>query len=644
MKKNTTFLAAFLMSMTAFGQVGINTANPHPSASLELASTNRALYLNRVANTAAINNPQSGMVIYDLTDKCVKAYQGNPAGWSGCLVGNNGLVGSVTSLNCAGAYFTPSFATVGQAYTGTLTVPYTGGNGGIYPSQTTTVNGLTFNLPLGVFANGDGNVVYNVTGTPTTAGTTSVNVTVGGQSCSGANALSLTVNPATGNPVGVLPGTVTLAKDSRYWVASVYDNDYMPYTKPTAPASTAVINADGTPDTLVDVQGSITTTGITVYIPATVTGSGGTVAAWSSTTTIPANLTQNGVATQVTLSWATQTLTASNSSLVATIKAVGNDLLAKKLDINAGIGNDYLGLLLGTFQYPYNAAGNLTNYELRDIPGIPDRMFGQIDNASKYEHNFLYLPIQAEDGKIWLNNNLGANYANVDHPSFNLAQQAQSYMLPYTNTDPTLKQLDFSYDKDAMGSLFQWGRRADGHELTIRETKIKYQAYPQYQNASYKYGLTIFDNDPYSNSAYTSTTWTPTTPQRLELRNLTYWIVGITAADANKWSTSSSNNPCPQGFKVPTQNEWKAVVAASPSKLLIGASHLLRLTRAGGTNGSSSNGIGMDTDYAVSDGFIVQGSYNTGAVPFFDGKSTIYPTNYAGASVGEVKSVRCIKE
>ncbi len=242
--------------------------------------------------------------------------------------------------------FYPNYATVGQSYSGTLTVPYTGGNGGIYPSQTTTVNGLTFNLPMGVFATGYGNVVYTVTGTPTTAGTTSVNVTVGGQSCSGANAPSLTVNPAPGNPGGVLPGTVTLAQNSRYWVASAYDNDYLPYTKPTAPASTTVINADGTPDTLVDVQGTITTTGITVYIPATVIGSGGTVAAWSSTTAIPANLTQNGVATQVTLSWASQTLTTANNSITATIKAIGNDLLAKKLDINAGIGNDYLGVLL----------------------------------------------------------------------------------------------------------------------------------------------------------------------------------------------------------------------------------------------------------------------------------------------------------
>ncbi|REC63774.1 hypothetical protein DRF65_03435 [Chryseobacterium pennae] len=607
MKKNTILLTTCLISTTFFGQVGINTPNPHPSASLELASTDKALYLNRVASTTAINNPQSGMVIYDLTDKCVKAYQGNPAGWSGCIIGNGGLTGSVTNLNCAGAYFTPSFATVGQAYTGTLTVPYTGGNGGIYPAQTTTVNGLTFSLPLGVFANGDGNVVYTITGTPTTAGSTSVNISIGGQSCSGANALSLTVNPSTGNPGGVLPGTVTLAQNSRYWVASVYDNDYMPYTKPTAPASTAVINADGTPDTLVDVQGSISTTGITVYIPATVTGSGGTVAAWSTTTTIPANLTQNGIATQVTLSWAAQTLTTSNTSLVATIKAVGNDLLAKKLDINAGIGNDYLGLLLGTFQYPYNTTGTLTTYQLRDIPGIPDRMFGQIDNAGLYEHNFLYLPIQAEDGKIWLNNNLGANYSNIDHPVFNLTQQATS------NTDV-----------NAMGSLLQWGRKADGHELIERNINAPNQGAP-------KYGI----------ATGPVPTWTPNYPYRIASND---WTSLTTPPAGDRWLASSPNNPCPQGFKVPVRTEWLKILsdAATTSNTngIYAMNKALKLTYGGQSINSSSTVLNPTVpNYSAADGY--NATYNA--------TYTLYNTGVNGPGIGNTevnhgKPVRCIKE
>lgn len=608
MKKNTTLLATFLLSMAAYGQVGINTPNPHPSASLELASTDKALYLNRVANPAIITDPQSGMLIYDLTDKCVKAYQGNPAGWSGCIIGNGGPTGTVTTINCAGAYFTPSFATAGQAYTGTLTVPYTGGNGGIYPAQTTTVNGLTFTLPLGVFANGNGTVVYHVTGTPVTAGITSVNISIGGQSCSGANAVSINVNPATENPGGVLPGSVTLAQNSRYWIASAYDDDYLPYTAPTGPATTATINADGNADPLIDIQGSLTTTGITVYIPATVTGSGGTVSAWSNTITIPANFTQDGASRQVQLSWAAQTLTSSNTVLTATLKAIGGTLNAKKLDINAGIGNDYLGLLLGTFQYPYNQTGALTTYQLRDIPGIPDRMFGQIDNAGKYEHNFLYLPIQAEDGKIWLNNNLGANYANLDHPAFNLTQQATS-----------------TTDVNAMGSLLQWGRKADGHELMERNVSGS-------NYGTFKYGVV------YGQVA----TWSPTYPYRIfsTPNNVpSEWTSLTVPPKGDRWLASSPNNPCPQGYKVPVKTEWQAVITASGSGGIYSATKKLKLTYAG--EGTDAAVIFNPTVpvYSVSDGY--NAAYN-GTNTLMN--STVYPANTGNAEIDKAKSVRCIQE
>ena len=83
------------------GQVGINQATPENDALLELKSTNKSLLLTRVANTAAIAAPINGMLIYDLTQNCIKAYENNI--WSGCLSAN----GNTTPPPTYGAERTP---------------------------------------------------------------------------------------------------------------------------------------------------------------------------------------------------------------------------------------------------------------------------------------------------------------------------------------------------------------------------------------------------------------------------------------------------------------------------------------------------------------------------------------------------------
>lgn len=102
----------------------------------------------------------------------------------------------VTALNCSSAVLS-STATINTAYTGTATVPYTGGNGIAYAAGTaissTGVTGLTATLAAGTLASGAGSITYNISGTPTTAGTASFAITFGGQSCS----FTLTVNSTT---------------------------------------------------------------------------------------------------------------------------------------------------------------------------------------------------------------------------------------------------------------------------------------------------------------------------------------------------------------------------------------------------------------------------------------------------------------
>lgn len=181
-------LMLLVMGNFVFSQVGIATETPHASSDLDLGAADKALYLNRIANTSVIANPQPGMMIYDLSEYCVKTYGGNPVAWSGCFKGAV-IQGTVASLTCGSVAFSPNIGTKGIPYTGQLIVPYTGGDGGVYNAQSFVVNGLTFTLPAGNFNNGSGNLLYSISGTPAAEGTTTVSITAGGKSCTNAGSL-----------------------------------------------------------------------------------------------------------------------------------------------------------------------------------------------------------------------------------------------------------------------------------------------------------------------------------------------------------------------------------------------------------------------------------------------------------------------
>ena len=92
MKKIVVSLAFIAVSFTTFAQVGIGTNTPE--GSLDVVSTNSGVIVPRVANTAAVTTPVSGMVIYDLSEKCLKGYLEDA--WSGCGFGETPIP-SVTS-------------------------------------------------------------------------------------------------------------------------------------------------------------------------------------------------------------------------------------------------------------------------------------------------------------------------------------------------------------------------------------------------------------------------------------------------------------------------------------------------------------------------------------------------------------------
>jgi len=106
---------------------------------------------------------------------------------------------SITALTCGSVSFS-AMATIGIVYSGTATVPYSGGNGVSYNSgavtNSTGVTGLTATLQSGTLTNANGNLTYAISGSPSTAGTATFPISFGGQNCS----LSLIVN-VDGNPL-----------------------------------------------------------------------------------------------------------------------------------------------------------------------------------------------------------------------------------------------------------------------------------------------------------------------------------------------------------------------------------------------------------------------------------------------------------
>jgi hypothetical protein len=193
----STILGGCHYTFAQNGSVGIGTSTPHASALVDMSSTSKGLLIPRLttAQRDAIIPKPEGLIIYNTDDHCLQYW--NATAW----FSNCSPAAAVAAVNCGSASFNPNTITAGTPYTGTIIVPYTGGNGQSYgagnPVASTGIPGLTANRQAGTLTTGSGNIIYNVTGTPTGTGTTAFPINFdGASSCSTTHNVTGTTPPA----------------------------------------------------------------------------------------------------------------------------------------------------------------------------------------------------------------------------------------------------------------------------------------------------------------------------------------------------------------------------------------------------------------------------------------------------------------
>jgi len=190
-------------TMLPSGNVGIGTTTPASRAVLELSSTDKGFLPPRLTTTQrdaipAASRP-AGLMIYNTNTNCMDFW--NSSAWVSTCGTTTPAPGTVTEIICGSATNSGNLTSGVVASGVTSVIPYTGGNGGSHGGQTVTsigVTGLTATLSAGSFANGNGNLTYIISGTPSATGTASFAINIGGRTCT----LTRTVTGAVGNISG----------------------------------------------------------------------------------------------------------------------------------------------------------------------------------------------------------------------------------------------------------------------------------------------------------------------------------------------------------------------------------------------------------------------------------------------------------
>jgi len=165
-------------------RIGVGNPSPDNTSVLDIRSSDKGVLFPRVnllhfkMQLGASPNANS-LVVYNIGSTMPKGiYFWNGAEWK-MVTATSASPAAIVSLDCNQAELSPSTFQIGVPYIGELSVPYTGGSGGVYgEGSTVVVNGLAFTLKEGKLNFGNGNLVFSVMGIPTINSPTLINLPI----------------------------------------------------------------------------------------------------------------------------------------------------------------------------------------------------------------------------------------------------------------------------------------------------------------------------------------------------------------------------------------------------------------------------------------------------------------------------------